>query len=123
MELETAQRKLAVHGTMGTVFLAIGVVAAFDAAFRRMSESIQELWMLELGVGMSFLLLGVIFGGSAVRYLVHVDRILEYSDRKARRRSSDDQKLQRRRPKMEELETPENGARGIRLASVKSNAV
>ena len=38
-------------------------------------------------VGLVTMMMGLAFFGSAVRYMVHMDRIHEYSDRKARSRA------------------------------------
>lgn len=59
----------------------------FDAAYRRMTESVQELWIAEGTIGFVLFMVGIACFGSAIRYLVHMDRIAEYADRKARHRA------------------------------------
>ena len=69
----------------------------FDAAYRRLSESVVEIWVAEGTLGFVLFMAGLSFFGSAIRYMVHMDRMVEYADRKARRktkqRRSDSRKL------------------------------
>ena len=123
MELQTAQKNFTFHGVTGIALVGVGIASSFDAAFRRTSETIQEIWMVELGVGMVSCLLGLLFFGSAVRYLVHMDRIAEYSERKARHRSAQDRRSSKPRPKMDTgivKDSVADGLEGIRLSAIKS---
>ena len=61
MELQTAQKNFTFHGVTGIALVGVGIASSFDAAFRRTSETIQEIWMVELGVGMVSCLLGLCF--------------------------------------------------------------
>lgn len=67
--------------------MGAGMSVIFDAAFRRFSEEIQEIWVAEGTLGFILFMAGFGFFGSSIRYMVHMDRIVEYSDRKARSRS------------------------------------
>lgn len=49
----------------------------FDAAFRRMAEAQWEIWVVEGTLGLCMTMAGLAYFGSAVRYLVHMDRIAE----------------------------------------------
>lgn len=86
MDLDTARRRWFFHGTSGVIATGAGIAVLFDASFRRHSESIQEIWWAEGLLGFVLFMSGLAFFGSSVRYLVHMDRIVEYTDRKARRR-------------------------------------
>lgn len=84
---------------MAFVLFGMGISVIFDAAFRRMSEAHWEIWVVEGTAGLILMMTGLAFFGSAVRYLVHMDRINEYVDRKARsraRRERDRTELQMR---------------------------
>lgn len=99
MTLDTARKGWFAHGTTAFVLFGIGISVIFDAAFRRMSESHWEIWVVEGTIGLILMMTGLAFFGSAVRYLVHMDRINEYVDRKARsraRRERDRTELQMR---------------------------
>ena len=126
MELQTAKKNFVSHGVMGGVLLVVGIASLFDGAFRRTTETIQEIWMVEFSAGLVLCLFGLVLFGSAVRYLVHMDRIAEYSERKARHRSSKDRRSHSVRPKMKKSSVKESGMEsleGIRLAAVKSGTV
>lgn len=64
----------------------------FDAAFRRMAEAQWEIWVLEGTLGLCMTMAGLAYFGSAVRYLVHMDRIAEYTDRRALSRARKERK-------------------------------
>jgi hypothetical protein len=126
MELQTAQKNFVFQGVIGMALVGVGIVSAFDASFRRTTESIQEIWMVEFGVGFVACLMGLVFVGSAVRYLVHIDRIAEYSERKARHRSSQERRTRKARPKMEagsSRDTTTEALEGVRLAAVKTGSL
>ena len=126
MELQTVKKNFFSHGLSGGVLLVAGIAALFDAAFRRMTETIQEIWMVEFSAGLVSCLLGLMLFGSAVRYMVHMDRIAEYSERRARQRSSKDHRSRSSRPKLEPALSKDNtidGLEGIRLAAVKSGTL
>ncbi len=87
MNRETVRKQWLIHGTAGFLLVGAGVSVICDAAIRRLSESHWELWFGEGTVGLVLLMSGLAFFGSAVRYMVHMDRIAEYSDRRARQRA------------------------------------
>lgn len=87
MTLDTARKRWFAQGTTAFVLFGTGICVIFDAAFRRMSEAHWEIWVVEGTVGLILMMAGLAFFGSAVRYLVHMDRINEYVDRKARSRA------------------------------------
>jgi len=87
MTLETARKKWFAQGTVAFLLFGMGISVIFDAAFRRMTEAHWEIWVVEGTVGLCMMMVGLAFFGSAVRYMVHMDRIHEYSDRKARSRA------------------------------------
>ena len=87
MTLERARRQWLVHGTASFLLFGAGVSVIFDAAFRRMSEAQWEIWVVEGTVGLGLMMTGLAYFGSAIRHLVHMDRIAEYSDRRARSRA------------------------------------
>ena len=123
MELQTAQKNFASHGVFGMVLVGIGIASLLDATYRRMTESVQEIWLVEVGAGFIAILFGLLFFGSAVRYLVHMDRIAEYSERKARRRSTEEGRTRRRRPNLEAAAHQDASAQsleGVQLTAVKS---
>ena len=64
----------------------------FDAAYRRMAEAQREIWVTEGTLGLCMTMAGLAYFGSAVRYLVHMDRIAEYTDRRARSRARKERK-------------------------------
>ena len=64
----------------------------FDAAFRRMAEAQWEIWVVEGTLGLCMTMAGLAYFGSAVRYLVHMDRFAEYTDRRARSRARKERK-------------------------------
>ena len=87
MTLDSARKKWFTQGTIAFLLFGMGISVIFDAAFRRMTESYWEIWVVEGTVGLVTMMMGLAFFGSAVRYMVHMDRIHEYSDRKARSRA------------------------------------
>ena len=97
MTLDSARKKWFTQGTIAFLLFGMGISVIFDAAFRRMTESHWEIWVVEGTVGLVTMMMGLAFFGSAVRYMVHMDRMVEYADRKARRktkqRRSDSRKL------------------------------
>ena len=86
MKLEQARRRWWSHGTASFLLFGAGVSVIFDAAFRRMAEAHWEIWVIEGTIGLGLMMTGLAYFGSAVRYLVHMDRIAEHSDRRARSR-------------------------------------
>ena len=83
----------------------------FDAAFRRIMAEVQwEIWVVEGTLGLCMTMAGLAYFGSAVRYLVHIDRIAEYTDRRARSRA-------RKERKQTELQMQQNEE--IRLKPVR----
>ena len=93
MTLNIARKKWLAQGIASFLFFGAGVAVVFDAAFRRMTESHWELWAAEGGVGLFLMMVGLVFFGSSVRYMVHMDRIVEYSDRRARSRARKERKF------------------------------
>ena len=87
MTLDSARKKWFTQGTIAFLLFGMGISVIFDAAFRRMTASYWEIWVVEGTVGLVTMMMGLAFFGSAVRYMVHMDRIHEYSDRKARSRA------------------------------------
>ena len=87
MTLETARKRWFTHGTTGFLLIGTGVSVTLDAALRRPAEPQWEVWVAEGTLGLVLLMAGLAFFGSAVRYRVHMDRIAEYSDRRARHRA------------------------------------
>lgn len=88
MDLDTARKKWFAHGTVGMLLFGSGVSVVFDSAHRRMTETVAELWLVEAVMGIVLLMVGLAYFGSAVRYMVHMDRIVEYSERRFRRQKS-----------------------------------
>ncbi len=86
MDLDTARKRWSLHGTIGVIAIGAGLAVLFDASFRRHSETVQEIWWMEGLLGFVLFMTGLALFGSSVRYLVHMDRIVEYTDRKARRK-------------------------------------
>ena len=93
MTLDIARKRWLTQGIASFLFFGAGGAVAFDAVFRRMTESHWELWVIEGGVGLCLILVGLAFFGSSVRYMVHMDRIVEYSDRRARSRARKERKF------------------------------
>ena len=87
MTLDTARKNWMAHGTVAFLLIGFGVSVIFDAAYRRMAESQWEIWVVEGTTGLILMMMGLAFFGSAVRYMVHIDRMHEYADRKARGRA------------------------------------
>ena len=114
MELQTARKRWSIQGTTGVLLIGGGLTIIVDAAYRRFSEEIAEIWWVEGTIGLVLFMTGLAFFGSAVRYLVHMDRIAEYSERKARRRSRH-QSESRDRSRSEPISGDE-----IKLKSIKS---
>ena len=86
MELDIARKKWFRHGTIGTLMLGSGISVLFDAAYQRLSESVQEIWIAEGTFGFILFMAGMAFYGSAIRYMIHMDRIVEYSEKRARKK-------------------------------------
>lgn len=120
MELDTARKRWFSHGATGVLLFAAGVSLVFDAAFRRASEPVIEIWAAEGMMGLILMMLGLAFFGSSVRYLVHMDRIVEYSERRYKRdRKSKKRKSERgTRP----LHLADSGD-GMRLEPMKTGVV
>ena len=83
----------------------------FDAAFRRMAEAQWEIWVLEGTLGLCMTMAGLAYFGSAVRYLVHMDRIAEYTDRRARSRA----RKERKQPELQMQQNEEVRLKPVRL--------
>ena len=86
MDLAQARKSWFLHGTVGVLLMGSGLAVLFDAAFRRLKEVVAEIWIVEGTLGFILTMAGFAFFGSAIRYMVHMDRIVEYTDRKARRK-------------------------------------
>ena len=114
MTLDIARKRWLVQGIASFLFFGAGVSVVFDAAFRRLSESHWELWAAEGGMGLLLLMTGLVFFGSSVRYMVHMDRIVEYSDRRARSRA-------RKERRYTEIELRRN--EGTHLKPVRMGAI
>lgn len=112
MKLDVVKNRWRNHGFVGFFCCGAGVAVVFDAAYRRLTEAQWELWAAEGGLGLVLLLVGLAFFGSAVRYLVHMDRIAEYEDRKARHQSRE----QRSRAKTRTM-TPQSRQESMALIS------
>lgn len=87
MTLDTARKRWFAHGTTGFLLFGAGLAVVFDAAFRRIAEAHWEIWVAEGTLGLCMTMAGLAYFGSGVRYLVHMDRIAEYTDRRARSRA------------------------------------
>jgi hypothetical protein len=87
MTLESAKKKYIRHGPIGVFLFSAGMSLFADGIYRRVSEVQQEVWIVESFAGLVAVLMGLAFMGSAVRYVVHMDRSIEYADRRARKRS------------------------------------
>ena len=85
MTLDIARKRWLAQGIASFLFFGAGVSVVFDAAFRRLSESHWELWAAEGSVGLFLMMTGLVCFGSSGRYMVHMDRIVEYTDRRARK--------------------------------------
>ena len=115
MDLDRARKNWLTHGAIGSALFIAGSVASLDGIYRRVMEYHWEVWALELGLGLASTFLGLGLLGSAVRYLVHMDRIAEYADRRARSRS------RRSQGEMEARNAPKSG-KSIRLEPVRMEA-
>ncbi len=87
MTIETARKRWFSHGATGFLLIGSGVSVTLDAAMRRITDTHWEIWVGEGTLGLVLLMAGMAFFGSAVRYLVHMDRIAEYAQRRARQRA------------------------------------
>lgn len=87
MNLDTARKRWMTQGTISFLLFGTGLSVVFDAAYRRIAETHWEIWAAEGTLGLILLMTGLAYFGSSVRYLVHMDRIAEYSDRRARSRA------------------------------------
>lgn len=85
MDIQKARKQCTLHGFVGLLFLSLGMALIADGTYRRFVESVVELWMAEIGLGFVAGLIGLLFFGSAVRFLVHMDRIAEYAERRQRK--------------------------------------
>lgn len=83
----------------------------FDAAFRRMAEAQWEIWVVEGTLGLCMTMAGLAYFGSAVRYLVHMDRIAEYTDRRARSRA----RKERKQPELQMQQNEEVRLKPVRM--------
>lgn len=118
MDLQTARKRWFSHATTGALALGTGISLIFDASYRRFSEEVAEIWWLEGSLGFVLFMTGLAFFGSAVRYMVHMDRIAEYSERKARQRNQHRSRGATRSVKMRD----EFSGDEIRLKPIKSGA-
>ena len=60
MDLQTAKKNFVNHGVMGGVLLVVGIASVFDGAFRRTTETIQEIWVVEFIAGLVLCLFGLV---------------------------------------------------------------
>ena len=97
--------------------IGCGIAILMDSAYRRFSEEIAEIWMVEGTVGFVLFMAGLAYFGSAVRYMVHMDRIAEYSERQARRRSRRESESGGKTKRMKPLTGDE-----IKLKPIKTSA-
>lgn len=114
MNLDTARKRWMTQGMVSFLLLGAGLSVVFDAAYRRIAEAHWEIWTAEGTLGLLLLMTGLAFFGSSVRYLVHMDRIAEYSDRRARSRARKE-----REQVVMKMEAPED----IRLKPVRVGSV
>ena len=91
----------------------------FDAAFRRMAEAQWEIWVVEGTLGLCMTMSGLAYFGSAVRYLVHMDRIAEYTDRRARSRA----RKERKQTELQMQQNEEVRLKPVRMVGECPNAI
>ena len=104
MTLELAKKKYVRHGAAGLVLFALGMGVVADGVYRRLSELQEALWLVECALGVVVLLVALMMLGSAVRYLVHIDRLVESADRRARKRNRKNEGVSKRASHPEQAE-------------------
>jgi len=72
--MDNLREKWWAHGSLGCLLVGSGMSIILDAASRKIAEDSWEIWFTEGTAGYIVLMSGLAFFGSAVRFMVHMDR-------------------------------------------------
>lgn len=86
--MEELRKRWLKHGSFGCLLIGAGLSILLDAAADRIAGMAWWGWVAQGTFALVMVMSGLGFFGSAVRYLVHMDRLQEREERQRRKEQS-----------------------------------